>query len=144
MFYKSVIIALSAISLTGCMSHYGNFAEATLDGNQKMAEDTVSQLTKIYPPAQTRFNVKQPIKDSYGIALIKLLRAKGYSLAESQGVGVKATQGSYGQDLFYVVDAPIKSSLYRVTVMIGQESLSRAYTLKDDTMFPMGHWVRKE
>lgn len=135
---KRLIIVLLLVTLSGCMSHYGHFAPVSLAMNEQMAKDTVGQLVVIYPPAHTRFIVKQAIKDAYGASLLSLLRQKGYSLEESAGSAEDA------KALFYVVDSPIKPNLYRVTLMIGHQSLSRAYSVQNNSLYPMGSWVRKE
>jgi hypothetical protein len=73
--------------LAGCASTepYGNFlggphAPATL--NERLAADTVKQLTVLYPPASTRFDLGQPTPDAYGSALVESLRIKGYAILE--------------------------------------------------------------
>jgi hypothetical protein len=43
-----------------------------------------------------------------------------------------------------VLDAAASPNLYRVTVMVGQKSLSRAYLAQNDRVAPAGAWVRKE
>jgi hypothetical protein len=44
----------------------------------------------------------------------------------------------------YVFDHPASLDLYRVTLVIGEKSLSRVYLTKDGTVAPAGSWVRKE
>ena len=51
---------------------------------------------------------------------------------------------SPGLSLRYIVDAPDGLNLYRVTVMIGSQSLSRAYTAENKFVSPAGAWARKE
>ncbi|CAE6823878.1 hypothetical protein R69658_05977 [Paraburkholderia aspalathi] len=163
---KLAILALLLVGLAGCATNapYGNFAAAPLDLNQKMAAATVAQLVALYPPAQTRFNLKQPTTDAYGASLVDALRAKGYALLEfaPQGAGQGGPQGAAsasapqaasqpvaaaepgGLDLRYIVDAPAATNLYRVTVLVGQESISRAFVSQNGTVVPAGAWVRKE
>jgi hypothetical protein len=138
--------------LAGCASieTYGNFlganAPATL--NEKLAADTVKQLTVLYPPASTRFDLGQPTPDAYGSALVESLRIKGYAILEFEpdeaaSVDNPDTARS-GLSLRYVLDAPASTNLYRVTVMVGAQSLSRAYVAQNETVAPAGAWVRKE
>jgi hypothetical protein len=158
---KIVMTVLFLVSLVGCAtsSPYGNYADASLDRNQMMAEATVSKLAALYPPAHTRFKLQQPTTDAYGVALVQAMRDKGYALVEyaPQGQGSapsSATQASAaastaiatpGLDLRYVVDAPASNSLYRVTVLVGAQSISRAFTVAPDgKLYPAGAWVRKE
>ena len=138
--------------LAGCASiePYGNFlganAPATL--NERLAADTVKQLTVLYPPASTRFDLGQPTPDAYGSALVESLRIKGYAILEFEPD--EAAQADNpdtarpGLSLRYVLDAPASTNLYRVTVMVGSQSLSRAYVAQNETVAPAGAWVRKE
>jgi len=125
--------------LAGCASiePYGNFlganAPATL--NERLATDTVKQLTVLYPPASTRFDLGQPTPDTYGSALVESLRIKGYAILEFEPD--EAAQADNP-------DNPNSTNLYRVTVMVGSQSLSRAYVAQNDTVAPAGAWVRKE
>jgi hypothetical protein len=138
--------------LAGCASiePYGNFlganAPATL--NEKLAADTVKQLTVLYPPASTRFDLGQSTPDAYGSALVESLRIKGYAILEFEpdeaaSADSAATAGP-GLSLRYVLDAPASTNLYRVTLMVGSQSLSRAYVAQNDSVAPAGAWVRKE
>jgi len=138
--------------LAGCASiePYGNFlganAPATL--NEKLAADTVKQLTVLYPPASTRFDLGQPTPDAYGSALVESLRIKGYAILEFEPDEAASADNPNtagpGLSLRYVLDAPASTNLYRVTVMVGSQSLSRAYVAQNDTVAPAGAWVRKE
>lgn len=49
-----------------------------------------------------------------------------------------------GLSLSYIMDQTKDSDLYRITLLINQQSLSRVYQLKDDTIFPASYWIRKE
>jgi len=160
-------------ALTGCMStsQYGNFATATPVINQKLATDTVKQLVALYPPASTRFTLIAPTPDTYGQTLLSSLRAKGYSIVEfnagpssqlplvaarSEGPDpATAYASSVSLALGYVIDTAPGSSfyrvgsatdtgLYRVTVLVGKQSLTRAYLLQNNTVYPAGAWARKE
>ncbi|MBK7024112.1 MAG: conjugal transfer protein TrbH [Sulfuritalea sp.] len=139
--------ALSAflvMALAGCASTapYGNFATEPPAGlEERIAADTVKQLVALYPPARTRFHLGQPTPDAYGSALVEALRAKGYALVE---VKEAAPATAPGLSLHYVLDAVASPNLYRVTVMVGQKSLSRAYLAQNDRVAPAGAWVRKE
>lgn len=149
------LLAVLLLSLAGCAAApYGNFATAPVAYDKKMATDTVKQLAVLYPPASTRFNLKQPTQDAYGAALVESLRAYGYALFESEPPGERQgsqqvpvqpeNQQSAGLDLHYVIDQQTGANLYRVTVMVGQQSISRAYVAQNDTVYPAGAWVRKE
>ena len=46
--------------------------------------------------------------------------------------------------LRYVFDQFIDTNVYRVTIMIGNQSLTRPYAQQSDGFVPVGYWVRKE
>ena len=136
--------ALLVMALAGCASTapYGNFATHPPAGlEERIAADTAKQLVALYPPARTRFHLGQPTPDAYGSALVEVLRAKGYALVEFKEAAPATVPGL---SLHYVLDAAASPNLYRVTVTVGQKSLSRAYLAQNDRVAPAGAWVRKE
>lgn len=157
---KIATVALLAV-LAGCASTkpyepYGNFLKnAPLSTNQKLAADSVKQFIAVYPPASTRLNLVHEAPDAYGRALISTLRARGYALqevtneaaksaAESKPAPATAYPASPGLALSYVIDNPTDTNLYRVTLTVGSQSLTRAYVAQNSTVLPAGEWTRKE
>lgn len=149
----------ATLVLTGCATGttaYGNYAAGSASFNQKLASDAIKQLVALYPPASTRFNIAQSTPDPFGTALVAGLRGKGYAVRESNPVG--ATQpaapsdktasspetGVGGLDLRYLVDQQGTGNLYRLTLAIGSQSLTRAYVAQNDSAQAAGSWVRKE
>ena len=115
-------------------------------------------MEALYPPAHTRLALTHPATDPYGLALIQALRQKGYGVLES-----RVTTRTYpstrddrpapvepvvkkdeGIPLRYVIDGPFEDRLYRITVFIGNQSLSRVYRLDQHVLAQAGAWVRKE
>lgn len=154
--HKIVTLALLA-TLAGCASKpYGNFAEnASLTTNQTLAADTAKQLMAVYPPASTRLNLVHEAPDAYGRTLVSTLRAKGYALQEitdqqPKGEAPKPIKAATvypagpGLSMSYVIDNPPETNLYRVTVTVGYQSLTRAYVAQNNTVQPAGAWTRKE
>ena len=148
---------LCIVALAGCStapSPYGNFIREAPEGvGRTVAEDAVRQLTVIYPPANTRFDVQQPTPDPFGTLLTQSLRAKGYALQEGAAPPVaqdRAARGDGGMaagapavlPLRYVFDRA--ADLYRVTLLVGDQSLTRAYLAQNGAVHPAGAWVRKE
>jgi hypothetical protein len=149
-------ILLGALVLAGCATSpapYGNFiGQAPAGFDRTLAEDAVRQLAAVYPPAATRFEVRQATPDAFGRQLMASLRAKGYAVREA---GITSAQGATARSeagvapaagpvlpLRYVLDRP--ADLVRVTLMIGDQSLTRAYLAQNDALRPAGAWVRKE
>ena len=142
--HQFALAALLAMALAGCASTapYGNFATHPPAGlEERIAADTVKQLVALSPPARTRFHLGQPTPDAYGSALVEALRARGYALMEFKEA---APATAPALSLHYVLDAATSPNLYRVTVTVGQKSLSRAYLAQSDRVAPAGAWVRKE
>lgn len=146
---KSLSICALVLCLAGCASNspYGNYSAAPPAYDRAMATDTVSHLVSMYPPAHTRWNMMQPAEDPYGRSLVELLRGRGYSVSEyvSPGKG-QAPAPAQGTPLHYLVDSLSPSAdLYRVTVVVSGQPISRAYIKqKNGTVAAAGSWSRKE
>jgi len=148
---------LCALGLAGCATPptpYGNFiGQAPAGYDRTIAEDAVRQLAAIYPPAATRFEVRQATSDAFGRLLMASLRGKGYAVREARPTSVTPGATARGETgataatgpvlpLQYVLDRP--AGLVRVSLMIGDQSLTRAYQAQNDALRPAGAWVRKE
>jgi hypothetical protein len=132
------------LTLLGCATMQpGKQTNASLSLNKAMTKDSVNALVHLYPPANTGIYITQSAKDSFGLTLIQNMRQRGYSINQSP---ISRTNRPSSSDLvlYYMVDEPIKGSLYRVTLIAGHQSLSRAYKIKDNAITPLGVWVRKE
>ncbi|MEO8626812.1 MAG: conjugal transfer protein TrbH [Betaproteobacteria bacterium] len=156
------IAVLALLGLTGCATlptptPYGNFADARVEFTAKIAADTVKQLVMLYPPASTQLSLRQATPDAFGTSLVSGLRGTGYGLAESKledgaprtrptspskQAGATVAQQPTGLELRYILDQ--QASLYRVTVMVGNQSLTRAYVEQNNALLPAGSWVRRE
>jgi hypothetical protein len=64
--------------------------------------------------------------------------------AASQASAPATTAASGGLPLRYVLDQAGDSNLYRLTLMVGNQSITRPYLAQDGTLAPAGYWVRKE
>ncbi len=152
---------IGLVSLFGCAtpqpSGYGNFTQSVPAAmNQSLADDAVKQLAALYPPAATRLDLQQATPDAFGSLLVGSLRAKGYALlefkpgSETAASPVTATAtatdraAGAGKPLRYILDQ-LDAKLYRLTLLVGNQSLSRAYlAAQNGTVHPAGAWVRKE
>jgi len=160
---KIASLALLALALGGCattsQSLYGNFVQSAALDQQKLAADAVQQLATLYVPARTRLELQQPTPDAFGQALVKTLRDKGYALLEFVPAGAPAQTSASassppspaetpavpgGLPLRYVLDQAGDSNLYRLTLMVGSQSITRAYLGQNGVFAPAGSWVRKE
>lgn len=164
---KLLATAIFSLALVGCASHppYGNFVENPTGLNQqKIANDTLAQIESLYPPAKTRFEIKQATPDAFGTALVKGLRDKGYALLEfdpeTETTAKRTTarpnesapevkkkpsvNRGFGLPLYYVFDQFSDSNMYRVTIMLGDKSITRPYAQENGSVVPVGYWVRKE
>lgn len=148
--------------IAGCVSPapYGYLVKEAVPSPllERLAQETVTRMEDLYPPAHTRLALTHPATDAYGLALIEALRQKGYGVMESrvtrgttqstraemQTPGEPVVNQDEGIPLRYVVDGPFEPRLYRLTVFIGSQSLSRVYRLDEQTMAQAGAWVRKE
>ncbi|EPT1903696.1 lipoprotein [Escherichia coli] len=163
---KIVSAALLALVLSGCATNspYGNYLTEPARVNQaQLATEAVNQLVELFPPARSRFELQQPTPDAFGQSLVKGLRNSGYAVLElepkqssaattdtneapSAGeepiVSVPSPSQTY--PLRYVVDNAGDSNLYRLTLLVGTQSLTRPYLHQNGELLPAGYWVRKE
>jgi len=157
----SVVLGIGLL-LAGCISPapYGYLVTGAVPPQMpdQLAQDTVTRMEALYPPAHTRLAVTHPATDPYGVALIEALRQKGYGVMESHvttgrnlstredmpGPTQPAVTHDEGIPFHYVVDGPFEPHLYRLTVFIGSQSLSRVYRMDEQMIAQAGAWVRKE
>ncbi len=152
------------LSLAGCVSSapYGNFVDGTVTPTMqaRLAQDTVTKLLDLYPPATTRLVLKHPATDAYGTALTERLRQQGYALTEYRTIPTWVTpaptrtdatvveqpedKDETGIPLRYVVDGPWDGRLYRVSVFVGRYTVSRVYTVEQQRMADGGAWAKGE
>ena len=153
---KLACITLLIASLAGCAtrdadtsSAYGNFVQNSPAAcDQKMAEDAVKRLVAMYPPARTRFDLQQSTSDAFGTALVASMRGKGYALmeykpapgsqdlatpngqrpvpAKAPAAGAIAKPTAATLSLRYILDLDQGSNLYRVTLLVDNQTLTRA------------------
>jgi hypothetical protein len=134
---KKLSVLLLAIFLSSCAStQYGNFMPTSQSKDIYLAKNATSQLTRIYPPAQYTFRISQKVNDGFGRNLIHEMRSKGYGVVEN----VQIRQANF----FYVVDEIRRAHLYRVSLYIGSQTLSRVYVKTNKKIAPISSWSHKE
>lgn len=154
-------VVAAALALGGCavapapdFSQYGRFGNIGADYELQLASESLEQLKTVYPAASTRLNVRQTTPDAYGVSLIAGLRNNGYAVSEYAGAApargterpeqmTRDQRADAGVELKYIVDHP-DPDLYRVTLFVGTQSISRAYTTDRGKLRPAGGWVRRE
>ncbi len=163
--FKNTIIAvlLIVITMSGCAKRtlQGNYLQTTpADKQQKLAADAVKQIAKIWPPAKTKFELQHAATDPFGVAMVKSLRDSGYALTEykknsesanSETKGFSSSSaastgnklGAQIYPLNYVLDQA-GDDLYRLTLSVGPQSITRPYLDRNGVFEPAGSWMRKE
>lgn len=135
---KKLSLILLMILLSSCTTmRYGNFTAQAEGRNVYLAQDAVQQLIRIYPPAQNTFCLNQKVTDGYGRSLIQEMRKKGYGVIENVQQKQKA-------NFFYVVDEIELGQLYRVSLYINSQALSRLYDSNKNQLAPVSAWSHKE
>ena len=146
----SLLVSLLLLLVAGCATTpYGNYVDddATSQNTAVIASDAAYQLMQLYPPASTKINMQHPTTDPFGVAFMENLRKGGYAIQEHVKTSLaqpdqQAVKPSDGIRLAYIFDQ--SSGLYRLSVMIDEQILTRAYVSHQDTMQPAGSWVMKE
>ena len=146
--HMSILILVLLLALAGCATtQYGNYVEDNSEThNSIIASDAAYQLMQIYPPASTRFNMQHPTTDPFGTALIRSLRTGGYAIQEisksNLAGSVNTIDDNDGATLAYIFDQ--SSDVYRLSIMIDEKILTRAYMPHEEGVVPGGSWVFKE
>ena len=148
------ILMLVLLLLNGCaMQPYGSFIQNPSTTYSKvMADDVTVQIVRLYPAANTQFNLRHVVNDPFGHALIENLRLAGFAVQEAIQQSIQQpifaalhqpdTEPQKGLTLSYIVDQ--SGDLYHVKLMIDDMRLSRAFSVQGDSIHPAGLWVRKE
>jgi hypothetical protein len=152
-----VCLAACGTTSTSTGSVYGNFIASVPATHEKhMADDAARQLQLLYSPARTRLDLRQAPADGFGKQLVEQLRNQGYALqdvppspaAPSQSGTPAPAAGTpdavEGVPFNYVLDAIASPKLYRVTLVLGSQTITRAYVPQSEAVHPAGAWVRKE
>ncbi|MDF7677056.1 conjugal transfer protein TrbH [Neisseriaceae bacterium ESL0693] len=141
---KHTIAMLFTLILSGCTTtgQYGNFVSTTAN-QEKLAVDTAQQLVILYPPAKTHLELHQATPDAFGLALVNILRERGYAILEFNSKNKEQTAAG-ALPLHYVLDKADTSNLYRLTLKVGNQSITRPYLEQNGTFVPAGYWTRKE
>lgn len=140
---KIASIAFITLILEGCahQAPLGNFANNPAAIDRLIAGDAVKQIVALYPPAKTRFELKQPTPDAFGNGLVSGLRKQGFALMEFH----QEKTNRSALPLSYVLDKTRgETALYRLTLMIGEQSIARPYRDLKSTVVPAGTWSHKE
>ena len=148
------ILMLVLLLLNGCVSQpYGNFIQnPSTTYSKDMADDVTAQIVRLYPAANTQFNLRHVVNDPFGHALIENLRLAGFAVQEATQQSIQQqifavshqpdTEPSRGHALSYIIDQ--SGDLYHVNILIDDMRLSRAFAVQADSIHPAGLWVRKE
>lgn len=135
---KKFIMILTAVMLSSCTTlHYGNFTPDKPGTDGYLAKDALLQINRLYPAARNTFCLRQRAHDAFGMALIEGLRKKGYGIKENVCPRNQA-------NFFYVVDEVKPGNVYRVSLYIGPQSLTRAYSVRSRRPSPITPWSFKE
>ncbi len=143
---KQVFAALLALVISGCATmgngNYGSFLPEDQKAVEvRIAQDAMDQLIKLYLPAKSRFNLKHEAKGPFGVTLVTTMRKEGYAVEEYTGQEKNETDGL---SLRYVLDVAGAPDFYRLTMMVGDQSISRPYMRQGSDVVPAGYWARKE
>jgi hypothetical protein len=125
---------LSLCVIVGCASappRYGNFLVGHAEAQAAMALDAAELLLGLLVE-QPRLTLDAPPRDAFGLGLVQQLRDNGL---EPSTVAHKGAPR-----LRYAVDQLKRTSLLRVTLVLGTRRLSRAYALKGSTAVAQGPW----
>ncbi len=159
---KKFLFLFSCLFLVSCtpvMKKYGNFVDLekgehkkgkhsgviiSVDDQKSLAKIVASKIQQSFPVNELVVKVNQEATDPFGKELIEMLKKSGVGIISYNQVYPYGREDVKKVNLNYVIDCINKSNpvMYRITVFIGKDSLSRAYKMiKGDTLYPAGSWV---
>jgi hypothetical protein len=148
---RPIALVILLTGLSGCATVPKEQEQASspvsVQLGNSLASDAVKQLQTLYPPAHTTFNIEQALSktDNFGNALEVQLRAKGYAVQITDPQ--QPAKAVAGINLHYTVDNPAAHwyiGLYRVQLVVGNVTLTRAYSAANNTAMPAGAWAKLE
>lgn len=147
---KMTLLLIFVIAGCAPTGPYGNFVTSVNFDQQKLltrelAGAAVKQLAVLHPPAKTRLEMKQITSDAFGMALVNTLREHGYAVMEFNPEKIKSQASpSPALPLRYILDEADDSNLVFITLLVGDQSITRPYRVQNGSFVPAGDWVRKE
>lgn len=145
-----ILIATSfVLFVTGCATplNQGNLITNANINQVTLAEEAAKQIAALWSPAKTQLELKQATPDPFGAALVAALRERGYAVLEFSSTPAKSPTDATATTMLplgYLLDQAGTPTLYRVTLTVGGQSITRPYVDQDGTLYPAGYWVRKE
>lgn len=120
--------------------------------SSELVGDALGILLSVYPPAHTRLVLLHPAGDAFGDKLIASLRSNGYAVSEFtkpvKRRGKEKPPRFGGLGFGYVLDLNRSADEFRITLQVGDESLSRLYSVQNDgeaaRFIPQGQWSRRQ
>jgi hypothetical protein len=147
MMSRSLLTLFLPLILAGCAPTRPMPNVADLRGNipsQTLAEDAVLQLSRVFPPAKTRLYFTRTADDAFGRAFVTGLRETGYAV-EDAASGSPGDQAQHaGVPVSYIIDPIAGDAGYRLSLMVGEGVLSRAYSVYQDGSVGGGAWAYRE
>ena len=146
---SAIALVMLLTGLSGCATvpKEPTPSPVSVELGKSLAGDAVKQLQTLYPPAHTTFNIEQAVlkTDSFGNALVVQLRKTGYAVQTIDPQ--QPAKAVAGISLHYTVDTPAARwyiGLYRVQLVAGKATLTRAYSEANNTAMPAGAWAKME
>jgi hypothetical protein len=138
--FASGLLFLAWLCACAAPRTHGSFLERSDAAyEERMALDAARLLERLYPAAQTEFEIAQP-GDVFGDRLVTKLREGGFAVAGSGAPGSRDRL-----ELRYIVD-PL-GGFFRVTLLLrsssGTIALARAYARTAAGFGAAGAWARQ-
>lgn len=148
--FTLIVVMASVITACAIQPQYGDFTKSQTDVTAILVKDSMTHLKSLYPPASTKFALKQKIDltDTFGKDFVLSLREEGYGLEmfPDQPPSNVPASTSNSIPLNYVVDHSMNLGrrILFIKLILGQDVLSRAYRVNDGgkALVPAGEWAR--
>ncbi|MCO6559767.1 MAG: hypothetical protein J6574_01525 [Gilliamella sp.] len=144
---KKLLLAFVVIFLASCSSSkYGNYTQNLPENfNSVFAQNAYTQLSILYPPSTSSFQLSHEFNDEFGINLYEKLKSGGYAIYQpiNEKLTSTAEKNEQGITLAYVIDKTEKD-MYRVTLFIDGKQLTKCFLIKDGKVASVGFWTKQE
>lgn len=149
---KKLVFVIGLLVLVGCTGvhkvRYGNYLEKQV-AVDKMVADISEQMIDLYPPANTTLFYLHKDRDFFGKKLTTELRQAGFKVCvfdnqeekkEKTFTKKDVLERSRELDFGYIIDREKEGSIIRITLKVGNNSLSRGYDA--ETFKPISLWTK--
>lgn len=129
---KRTLVLVLLLAGCGGAVPYGSFVIGREPAQAAIAADAAKKLAASFGGAGQAIRFAHDATDAFGRGLATELRKEGFAIRSTPADGELLVR--------YVVDAVKGTDMLRATIYVRGRTLSRAYALRGDELYPVGPW----